>query len=165
MLRLNEIKAQPGATHKVKRLGRGTASGHGGTSTKGHKGQKARKSGGVGAGFEGGQTPLYRRLPKWGFKNFARRAKVALNVKDLEVLDPKKFGEISLETLTREKRVAGGYDQLVILGTGELTKAFQVKAHKVSPSAKEKIEKAGGKVELIAIPKPKGKHTKKAKKA
>ncbi|MCC7442005.1 MAG: 50S ribosomal protein L15 [Bdellovibrionales bacterium] len=160
-MKLNEIKAQPGATHRVKRLGRGTASGHGGTSTKGHKGQKARKSGPVGAGFEGGQTPLYRRIPKWGFKNFSRRSRFAMNAQDLELLDPKKFPEVSLETLTREKRIARGYDELVILGTGELTKAFSVKANKVSASAKEKIEKAGGKVNVIEIPKRKGKLKKK----
>ena len=163
MIRLNEIKAQPGATHKKKRLGRGHGSGTGPRAGKGDKGQKARSGGGPAIGFEGGQTPLFRRLPKWGFKNFARRTAVELNVKDLEKLDPSKLGEISLETLAREKRIKGRYDRLSILGTGELTKAFTVKAHKVSASAKEKIEKAGGKVELLTFVKREGKLQKRAR--
>src|SRR5688500_10686844 len=98
MLRLNEIKAQPGANTSRKRLGRGIGSGLGRRAGKGDKGQKARSGGGIPAGFEGGQTPLYRRLPKWGFKNFAQRTVVALNLKDLELLDPAKIKEVSLET-------------------------------------------------------------------
>jgi len=158
MLTLNTIKAQPGATHKRKRLGRGSGSGHGPTAGKGDKGQLARSGGSVRPGFEGGQMPLYRRIPKRGFTNIARRAIAVLNLTDLERLDPKVFAEISLDTLTKGNVVKGRYDRLTILATGELKKAFHVKAHKVSPSAQEKISKAGGKIELLPIPgKAKGK--------
>jgi large subunit ribosomal protein L15 len=152
MLKLNTIKAQPGANHKRKRLGRGSGSGLGQTAGKGDKGQLARSGGSVRPGFEGGQMPLYRRIPKRGFHNFARRAIAIMNVFDLDKLDSKQFKEISLETLTAAKALKGRYDRLAILGTGEIKQAFNVKAHKVSPSAKEKIEKAGGKVELLPIP-------------
>src|SRR5690242_15887008 len=137
MLKLNTIKAQPGATHKRKRLGRGSGSGHGPTAGKGDKGQLARSGGSVRPGFEGGQMPLYRRVPKRGFKNFARRSIAVLNLVDLERLDASQFKEISLESLSEAKAVKGRHDRLTILATGELTKAFHVKAHKVSPSAQE----------------------------
>jgi large subunit ribosomal protein L15 len=149
MLKLNTIKAQPGATHKRKRLGRGAGSGHGQTSGKGDKGQLARTGGHVRPGFEGGQMPLFRRIPKRGFTNVLRRTSAVLNLFELEKLDLK---EISLETLTEAGEIKGRYDRLTILGTGELKKAFTVKAHRVSGSAQEKIQKAGGKVELIPIP-------------
>jgi len=152
MLKLNTIKAQPGATHKRKRLGRGSGSGHGPTAGKGDKGQLARSGGSVRPGFEGGQMPLYRRIPKRGFKNIGRRTNAVLNLSDLERLNPSEFKEVSLETLGAAREVKGRYDRLTILGTGELTKAFFVKAHRISPKAREKIEKAGGKVELIPIP-------------
>lgn len=152
MLKLNSIKAQPGATQKRKRLGRGSGSGLGPTAGKGDKGQLQRSGGSVRPGFEGGQMPLYRRVPKRGFTNFARRAIAVLNLCDLERLDPTQFTEISLETLGAAREVKGRHDRLTILGTGELTKAFSIRAHKVSPSAREKIEKAGGKIELIPIP-------------
>lgn len=158
MLKLNTIKAQVGANHKRKRLGRGSGSGHGPTAGKGDKGQLARSGGSVRPGFEGGQMPLYRRIPKRGFTNFARRSIAIMNLVDLEKLDSSQMKEISLETLTATNAVKGRHDRLAILGTGELTKAFHVKAHKVSPSAQEKILKAGGKVELVPIPgKAKGK--------
>src|ERR1700739_2880762 len=105
MLRLNTIKAQPGATHKRKRLGRGSGSGHGPTAGKGDKGQLARSGGSVRPGFEGGQMPLYRRIPKRGFKNFARRSNAIVNLGDLEKLDAKSFSEISLETLSQAKEI------------------------------------------------------------
>ena len=149
MLRLNTIKAQPGATHRTKRLGRGSGSGHGPTAGKGDKGQLQRSGGTSRPGFEGGQMPLYRRIPKRGFTNVARRAMAIMNVVDLEKLSIK---EISLETLNAAGALKGRFDRLTILGTGDLTKAFVVKAHKVTPSALEKITKAGGKVELISIP-------------
>lgn len=152
MLRLNTIKAHPGATKKRKRLGRGSGSGHGPTAGKGDKGQLARSGGSVRPGFEGGQMPLYRRIPKRGFTNIARRTQATINVSDLERLDPKAIKEISLETLQASKMIKGRYDRLTILGTGALTKAFTVKAHRVSESAKEKITQAGGKVEMLAIP-------------
>jgi large subunit ribosomal protein L15 len=158
MLRLNTIKAQPGANHSRKRLGRGSGSGLGPTAGKGDKGQLARSGGTSRPGFEGGQMPLYRRVPKRGFKNFCRRAIAILNIVDMEKLDPTEFKEISLETLTAANVIKGRHDRLTILATGELTKSFHIKAHKVSPAAHEKITKAGGKVELLPIPgKAKGK--------
>ena len=162
MLRLNTIKAQPGATHKRKRLGRGSGSGHGPTAGKGDKGQLARSGGSVRPGFEGGQMPLYRRVPKRGFKNFGRRTIAILNLCDLERIGSEQLKEVSLESLTEIRALKGRYDRLTILGTGEITQSFHVKAHKVSPAALLKIEKAGGKVELIPIP---GKQVKKAKSA
>lgn len=152
MLRLNTIKAQPGATHKRKRLGRGSGSGHGPTAGKGDKGQLARSGGSVRPGFEGGQMPLYRRIPKRGFHNIARRTNAVLNVSDLEKLDQSVFKTISLETLIQANKIKGRYDRLSILGTGTLSKSFIVKAHRISPAAIEKIQKAGGSVELLPIP-------------
>ena len=152
MLKLNTIKAQPGATQARKRLGRGSGSGLGPTAGKGDKGQLQRSGGSVRPGFEGGQMPLYRRMPKKGFKNFARRSNAVVNVADLEKLNVAEIKEVSLETLASANLVKGRHDRLTILGTGDLTKAFVVKAHRVSPSAQEKIAKAGGKVELIPIP-------------
>jgi large subunit ribosomal protein L15 len=152
MLKLNTIKAQPGSVTSRKRLGRGSGSGLGQTSGKGDKGQLARSGGHVRPGFEGGQMPLYRRVPKRGFKNFARRSNAVVNVQDLEKLNPSEMKEISLDSLCAAALVKGRHDRLTILGTGELTKAFVVKAHRISPQAQEKITKAGGKVELIPIP-------------
>lgn len=152
MLRLNTIKAQPGANHKRKRLGRGSGSGHGPTAGKGDKGQLARSGGSVRPGFEGGQMPLYRRIPKRGFNNIGRRTNVILNVSDLEKLDTNVIKTVSLDTLIQANKIKGRYDRLSILGTGTISKSFLVKAHRVSPSAMEKILKAGGKVELIPIP-------------
>lgn len=164
MLKLNNIRAHIGATHKRKRLGRGSGSGHGPTAGKGDKGQLARSGGSVRPGFEGGQMPLYRRVPKRGFTNVARRTIAVLNLSDLEKLNPAEFKEISLESLSAVRKIKGRYDRLTILATGELTKGFHVKAHKVSPSAQEKILKAGGHVELIPIPgKAKPKKTEKVK--
>lgn len=167
MLRLNTIKAQPGATQSRKRLGRGAGSGLGQTAGKGDKGQLARSGGSVRPGFEGGQMPLYRRLPKRGFKNINRRTNAVINLWQLDELDPKAYPEVNLETLTGSNWIKGRYDRLTVLGTGEVKKAFVVKAHKVSPSAKEKIEKAGGTVQVIPTPEGKkpvrGKDRKRAK--
>jgi len=153
MLQLNTIKAQPGSVRKNKRLGRGHGSGHGQTSGKGDKGQKARKSGQVRAGFEGGQTPLFRRLPKRGFTNNLRSETAILNLVTLETMDPKSLPEVSLESLEKAGVIRGAYDRLAVLGVGDVTKAFQIKAHKVSQSALEKIKKAGGNVEIVKFPK------------
>lgn len=152
MLTLNTIKAHPGATKKRKRLGRGSGSGHGQTAGKGDKGQLARSGGVSRPGFEGGQMPLYRRIPKRGFKNFARRSNAIMNLVDIELMDNKEFPVINLETLREAGKVKGRHDRLTILANGELTKAFTVKAHRISGAAQEKITKAGGKVELIAVP-------------
>jgi large subunit ribosomal protein L15 len=162
MLTLNTIPAHPGATHSRKRLGRGQGSGRGGTAGKGHKGQLARSGGVSRPGFEGGQTPLYRKLPKRGFNNFARRTIAVLNLQNFETFGSVK--EISLENLKKTGNLKGRYDQLIILGTGEVKSAYQVKAHRVSPSAQEKIKKAGGSVEIIEIKEPKGKKKKRNRK-
>jgi len=142
---LAELAPRPGATHKKKRIGRGDGSNWGGTAGKGHKGQKARSGGKIRRGFEGGQTPLMRRLPKIGFTNADfKKTYSILNLHQLS-----KFGdEISPEILV-QKGVLSKNDKLKILAQGKLEKAVKVKAHKFSQQAKELIEKAGGSVEVI----------------
>ena len=162
MLHLNTFKAHPGATHKRKRLGRGSGSGHGPTAGKGDKGQLARSGGSVRPGFEGGQMPLYRRIPKRGFSNPCKRSTAILNLIDIEKLDP-SIKEVSLQSLVESKNIKGRFDRLTVLGTGTLTRALTVKAHKISASAKDKIEKAGGKFELIPIPGPQQRNKKEQK--
>lgn len=146
MLRLGEIKNAKGAHREIKRLGRGAGSGRGGTAGKGHKGQLARTGGKVRRGFEGGQMPLYRRLPKRGFTNVFRTKFAVINVGDLEKLS---LTEISLETLKAAGALKTSRKALKVLGNGNLTRALKIKADAVSDSAKEKIAKAGGSVELI----------------
>ena len=163
MLRLNTIKAHPGATQKRKRLGRGSGSGLGQTSGKGDKGQLARSGGHVRPGFEGGQMPLYRRIPKKGFTNIFRRSNAVVNLSELAKLDS-SIKDINMASLIDAGIVKGRHDRLTILATGEVTKAYNVKAQRVSGAAAEKITKAGGKVELIAIPEGK-KPVKKSKAA
>ncbi|RYD36376.1 MAG: 50S ribosomal protein L15 [Verrucomicrobiaceae bacterium] len=146
-MRLNTLSPNKGAKHRTKRLGCGESSGHGKTSGKGHKGQKARAGGTVRHGFEGGQMPIYRRLPKKGFNNVAFGYKWAvINVGDLEAAfeDGMEINEI---TLREAKFVKGRWDGVKILGNGELTKKFTVSVDRISASAREKIEKAGGKVD------------------
>ena len=135
MLQLNNLKHSKGAKKKKKRVGRGTSSGWGKTCGRGHKGQKSRSGGTKGLRFEGGQTPLYRRLPKRGFKNYPfKKTYAVINVADLDKFD----GEVNKETL----KISG---LLKVLGSGEIKKALTVKADKFSQSAKKKIEAAGGK--------------------
>lgn len=160
MLQLNTIRAQKGSVHRNKRLGRGAGSGHGQTSGKGDKGQLARSGGVSRPGFEGGQMPLYRRIPKRGFTNSGARAQVAVNLVDLERMSAK---EVSLATLREAGIIKGQFDRLAILATGDIKRAVTVKAHRVSGTAKTKIEAAGGKVELIAIPGPQPRAKKKNK--
>lgn len=149
-MKLHDIKPRPGAKHRVKRLGKGESSGLGKTSGKGHKGQKARSGGTIRPGFEGGQMPLHRRLPKRGFNNYTFATKFAIvNVKQLE----EKFeaGEVVSEESLREKSmIKGRFDAVKVLGEGELTKKLTVIADKVSASAQSKIEAAGGSVEAPA---------------
>ena len=146
-MKLHELKYTEGARRSTKRLGRGNGSGLGKTSGKGHKGQNARSGGGVRLGFEGGQTPLARRLPKRGFTNFTRKEYAIVNV---ELLNRFENGTVVTPELLVEmglvKKVLNG---IKVLGEGELEKALTVKAHKFSKSAVEVIEKAGGKVEVI----------------
>ncbi|MGC7871503.1 50S ribosomal protein L15 [Desulfosporosinus sp. FKB] len=145
-MKLHDLKPAEGSTHAPKRLGRGIGSGNGKTAGKGHKGQNARAGGGVRPGFEGGQNPLYRRMPKRGFKNISRKEIVALNVRDLERFENGTV--ITLESLLESGLIKAVKDGVKILATGELTKALTVKIDKVSPAAAEKIVAAGGKVEV-----------------
>jgi large subunit ribosomal protein L15 len=161
MLTLNTIKAHPGATKKRKRLGRGSGSGHGPTAGKGDKGQLQRSGGHARSGFEGGQTPMYRRIPKQGFKNPCAREWAVVNLVDLDRVSKVGLKDINLITLSDCGLVKGRYDRLVVLAKGEITSALKIKAHKVSASALEKIQKAGGTVELIPLPKVVGKKKKK----
>ncbi len=146
-MRLDELKPTEGSRFAVKRVGRGIGSGTGKTSGKGHKGQNARSGGGVRPGFEGGQMPLYRRLPKRGFTNIFAKQYVTINV---EVLEKFENGtEVTAETLKEAGIISKTLDGVKILGRGELTKSLNVKVANYTASAKEKIEKAGGKAEVI----------------
>jgi large subunit ribosomal protein L15 len=147
-MKLHELKSPAGATKKIKRVGRGTGSGHGKTSTRGHKGQKARSGGGTRLGFEGGQMPLQRRIPKRGFSNSVFKKEYAIvNIEDLNGFDD--GAEITLELLRELGLVKKKLNGLKILGQGELEKQLMVKTHKISRQAEEKIIAAGGKVEVI----------------
>ncbi len=147
MIRLHNMRTRPGSKHRVKRLGCGESSGHGKTSGKGHKGQKARSGGSIRLGFEGGQMPLIRRLPKRGFNNAAFHKNYAIvNLSDLASF---KEGTVVNEQILREaKLLRGNGAGLKILGDGELKHALTIEADKISTSAREKIEKAGGSVTL-----------------
>ena len=142
---LGEVKA---STEKVerRRVGRGIGSGLGKTSGRGHKGQKARSGGGVRRGFEGGQTPLYRRLPKRGFTNIHANNYTEVT---LAMLNKSEASEVTAETLLSEGIIGKVNDGIVILGTGNLEKKLTVKAKRFTKSAKEKIEAVGGKIEVI----------------
>ncbi|MEN6392072.1 MAG: 50S ribosomal protein L15 [Syntrophomonas sp.] len=146
-MKLEELKSPPGANKRVKRVGRGTGSGHGKTSTRGHKGQKARSGGGVRPGFEGGQMPLQRRLPKRGFTNIFKKEYAIVNVQDLNIFLDNT--EVTPELLQESGLINKYKDGIKILGNGELEKKLVVKAHKVSRQAEEKITARGGKVEVI----------------
>ncbi len=146
-MKLHELKHSPGSSKNRKRLGRGTATGQGKTAGRGMNGQKSRSGGGVRPGFEGGQMPLYRRLPKRGFTNVFGTVFAEINV---EVLNQFEDGaEVTPEVLKSEGIVKKQLDGIKILGNGELAKKLTVKAHKFSKSAVEKIEAAGGKAEVI----------------
>ncbi|MBR2578673.1 MAG: 50S ribosomal protein L15 [Clostridia bacterium] len=146
-MELQDLVSVKGSTHSKRRIGRGHGSGWGKTAGKGHKGQNARSGGGVRPGFEGGQMPLQRRIPKRGFNNIFAKKVVAVNVGELE-----KFGEgsvIDANELISMGLVNRSFDKIKILGEGNLTKNLTVKAQMFSKSAKEKIESAGGKAEVI----------------
>lgn len=146
-MKLNELQANTGARSVRKRIGRGHGSGTGKTAGKGHKGQNARSGGGVRPGFEGGQTPIYRRLPKRGFTNFTRKEYVGVN---LELLNRFENGtEVTPELLKDSGLVKKQLAGIKILGEGKLEKKLVVKAHKFSQTAKEAIEQAGGSAEVI----------------
>jgi len=147
MIRLHNLRRRPGSRHRVKRLGCGESSGHGKTSGKGHKGQKARSGGSIRLGFEGGQMPLIRRLPKRGFNNAAFHKRYAVvNVSDLNAF---KAGTIVDEQLLRESNlIRGHFAGIKILGDGEVKHDLKVQVDKISTAAREKIEKAGGTVTM-----------------
>ena len=146
-MKLHDLKPAVGATTAPKRLGRGTGSGLGKTSGKGHKGAKARSGGGKRPGFEGGQMPLTMRLPKRGFTNKWRTEYVAINVDRLEIFeDGQVVTPVELIEMGIIKKIEDG---VKIMGNGELTKKLTVQANKFTASAKEKIEEAGGKAEVI----------------
>ena len=151
MIRLHNMQTRPGSKHRVKRLGCGESSGHGKTSGKGHKGQKARSGGSLRLGFEGGQMPLIRRLPKRGFNNAAFHKNYSIvNLTDLSSF---KEGTVVNEQLLRESKVIRGQGAgLKILGDGEIKHALTIEADKISASAREKIEKAGGTITLREKP-------------
>jgi large subunit ribosomal protein L15 len=148
MVRLHNLRPRPGSRHRVKRLGCGESSGHGKTSGKGHKGQKARSGGSIRLGFEGGQMPLIRRLPKRGFNNAAFQKRYAIvNVSELNAFEA---GTVVNEQLLRQSNlVRGHFAGIKILGEGELKHGLKVQTDKVSTTAREKIEKAGGTVTLL----------------
>ena len=144
---LSNLKPAIGSTKNRKRIGRGPGSGTGKTSGKGHKGQNARSGGGVKPGFEGGQMPLQRRLPKRGFVSLNKKVYSLVNLQDLANFEAGSV--VDLEVLTKTALVGNVRDGVKILGTGDLTVALTVKAHKFSKSASAKIEAAGGTVEVI----------------
>jgi large subunit ribosomal protein L15 len=147
-MKLHELSPVAGSKKDVKRIGRGHGSGWGKTSGKGHKGQKARSGGSIRPGFEGGQMPLQRRVPKRGFNNIFRKNIVAINLTQLEA----KFENgavVDTEALRAAGLVKNSFDGVKILGNGELTKNLTVKVNAFSQSAKDAIEKAGGKVEVV----------------
>ena len=146
-MRLEELKPAAGATKKAKRVGRGPGSGSGKTAGKGHKGQKARSGGVKGAGFEGGQMPLQRRIPKRGFTNIFRKEYAVVNLADFETLS--ESDTVTPELLKKKGLLNDMKDGVKVLGTGKLKNKLTVRAHKFSKSAIEKIQAAGGKVEVI----------------
>ncbi len=146
-MRIEDLKPAKGAKKKAKRVGRGVGSGSGKTAGKGHKGQKARSGGVKGAGFEGGQMPLQRRIPKRGFTNIFRKEYAVVNLSDLEKIsgtDP-----VTPEILEQNGLIKNVKSGVKILGMGELKSGRTVRAHKFSKSALEKIQAAGGKAEVI----------------
>jgi len=151
-MRLHDLKPNPGSKHRRKRLGIGESSGKGKTSGKGHKGQKARSGGSIRPGFEGGQMPLFRRLPKRGFNNAAFKTVYGVvNLDDLE----KRFEDgaaVNEKLLRGAGLVKGSFDGIKILGRGEVKKKFHLEVDSISASAKEKIEKAGGSITLSKKP-------------
>jgi large subunit ribosomal protein L15 len=155
-MNLGDLKPPKGATHKSKRVGRGIGSGMGKTSTRGHKGQRGRSSGNVRPGFEGGQMPFYRRVPKFGFKNPFRVEYQPVNVRDLEqAAKHAKDGIVDGKAFKAAGLIHSADRPVKILGDGELKSKVTVKAERFSEEAKKKIEAAGGKAELLAKPEPK----------
>lgn len=146
-MKLHELSPAPGSKKIRNRVGRGIGSGNGKTSGRGHKGQNSRSGGGVRLGFEGGQNPLYRRLPKRGFNNRFRTEYAIVNLSDLSQFDAGT--EVTPELLLQKGVIKNPKDGIKVLGNGELAVGLTVKANKFSQSAVEKIESAGGKTEVV----------------
>jgi large subunit ribosomal protein L15 len=146
-MELNNLRPAIGSTRNRKRIGRGTGSGHGKTATKGHKGQKARSGGSIKAGFEGGQMPLQRRLPKRGFTPLDRVVFSLVNISQLDVFDSGSL--IDIQALVDKGLIKSDRYAVKILGNGDVSKTFKVTANKFSQSAKEKLTAAGGSFEEI----------------
>lgn len=146
-MKLHELSPNPGATKEVKRKGRGHGSGNGKTAGKGHKGQNARSGGGVAIGFEGGQTPIYKTLPKRGFTNMNRLEYAVVNLSDLNRFEAGTT--VTPELLKQAGIVKKTLDGVKVLGNGKLEKKLNVTCNKISKTAQAAIEKAGGKVEVI----------------
>jgi large subunit ribosomal protein L15 len=146
-MRLNELSPPKGARKNRKRLGRGVGSGHGKTAGKGAKGQNARSGGGVRPGFEGGQMPIQRRLPKRGFTNIFRKTFAEINIRDLSRFESGSLVDES--ALVRSGLVSGKRDGIKLLGKGTIAYPLSIKVHRISKGARAKIESAGGKIEVI----------------
>ena len=146
-MQLNTIKPAVGSTKNRKRIGRGVGSGHGKTATKGHKGQKARSGGSIKPGFEGGQMPMHRRLPKRGFTPLAKKDYALVNLCQLEIFEAGSV--VDAVALLKSGLISGVRDGIKVLATGDLTRALTIKAHKFSATAREKITAAGGTIEEI----------------
>lgn len=146
-MKINELSPPEGSRRNKKRVGRGPGSGHGKTSCRGHKGQRSRSGGGPRPGFEGGQMPLQRRLPKRGFTNIFRKHYSIININDLNRFAPDT--SLDIDVLKEAGLVKKVRDGVKLLGKGEISHPVVIKVHKVSRTAQEKIEAAGGKVEVI----------------
>jgi len=146
-MKLHELKSPQGAKKKAKRVGRGMSSGHGKTAGRGHKGQKARSGGGVRPGFEGGQMPLQRRIPKRGFTNIFKKEYSIVNLERLNIFE--EGSTVTPELLAQAGIIKKQGERVKILGNGEIGKPLTVKAHKFSKTAAQRIEAAGGKAEVI----------------
>ena len=146
-MRIHDLSPLPGARKKRKRVGRGPGSGHGKTSCRGHKGLKARSGGSVRPGFEGGQMPLQRRLPKRGFTNVFKKDYALINIRDLNRFN--RDASVDIEALKEAGLVKQVKDGVKLLGNGEISHPIMIKVHKVSRTAREKIEAIGGKVEVV----------------
>ena len=147
-MKISDLAPAPGSKKKEKRIGRGPGSGHGKTSTKGHKGQAARSGGTKAPGFEGGQQPLIRRVPKVGFKNIHRKEYTAVNLKRLDQFGADKV--VNPQSLHEAGIIKKSVKRVKILGDGELTKPLVISAHKFSQEAMKKIQAAGGRAEVLS---------------
>ena len=146
-MRLNDLSPLKGTRKKAKRVGRGEGSGHGKTSCRGHKGQKSRSGASIRPGFEGGQMPLQRRLPKRGFKNPFKKEYEIIHIRDLNKLD--QGSSLDVDSLKNAGLIRGSKKKVKILGDGEISTPIEIRVHKVTRTARQKIETAGGKIELI----------------